>query len=230
MKELNEIYGDVIKLKADINNINEEIDRKKEIYESSIKNLMNDLFIKRAELDMIKNYKVSVRLGDLIEELENLFSLDRNVDKIDYKVRTTLSYFGKKSVEDLIKLNNDSKYSLGYNKNLLCVNLVGTKKTARYNYQPKSFLYTFYLPLDLEAIQSDGKNLLEHSSIETSRENGRKCYTVVVDKNIDDLILDIDMDTLLSCNKPSFYPADKFRDAIDNCLDKESVKIKKRQS
>lgn len=229
MKDLNEIYNDVIRLKADINNINDQIDKKKELFENSINNLMNKLFIKKAELDMIKNYKISIRLGDLIDELERLFSLDRCVDKIDYRVTTTLSYFGKKSNEELIRINNESKYSLGYCKNLLCINIAGTKKTARYNYQPKSFLYNFYLPLDLEAVQNDGKTLLEHCNIETSRENGKKCYTIVVDKNIEDLILDIDMDTLLTCNKPKFYPADKFRNAVDNCLDKESVKIKKRQ-
>lgn len=229
MNELNETFKKVMQLKADINNINYKIDKKKQEFNNSIRDLNNELFLKKVELDAIKDWKISVKFGDLVDELLELFNLDKNVDNINFNITTSISYYGKKTADELIKLNNNSKYGIGYSKNYLYILLEGTKKTARYNYQPKSFMYSIFLPLDFEAIQADGKSLLEHSSVRIGRENNKKYSSVIVDKNVNDLILDIDMKTLMNVNKPTFYPADMFREAVGRCLDKQNVIVKKRQ-
>lgn len=229
MNEFNKMFDTVMKLKTEINNITYEIDKKEQEFNNSIKSLKEELISKKKELDSIRDYKVSVRFGDLIDELLKIFNLDRNVDNINYNVSTSVSFSGKKNVDEIIKLNNDSKYGLGYGKNYMYILLEGTKKTARYNYQPKSFAYSIFLPLDFENIQADGKSLLEHSSVKTERDNNKKNNTIVIDKNIDDLILDIDLNTLLSVNKPNFYPANLFRNAVGNCSKNKKVKTKKRQ-
>lgn len=229
MNEINEMFKCVINLKKDINKLNAEILRKKEAFEESIKDLNKELLFKKAELDAVKDYKVSVRFGDLVDELLELFNLDKNVDKINYNISTSISFYGKKSAEELIKLNNDSKFGLGYGKNYLYILLEGIKKTARYSYQPKSFMYSIFLPLDFEAIQADGKSLLDHSSVRIGKENNKRYSSIIVNKNVDDLILDIDLNTLMYVNKPTFYPADMFREAIGRCVEKENIKVKKRQ-
>lgn len=229
MNEFNELYDTVMKLKTDINNITYEIEKKGQEFSNSIVNLTEELRSKQKELNEIKDYKVIIRLGDLIDELLKIFNLDKNIDTVNCNVSTSISYFGKKSKDEIIKLNNDSKYGLGYGKKFMYILIEGTKKTARYSYQPKSFIYSIFLPLDFEKIQADGKNLLEHSSIKAERDNKKKNNTIIIDKNVEDLILDIDLNTLLSVNKPNFYPANLFRNAVGNCYKKEQVKVKKRQ-
>ena len=229
MSELNELFQRVMKLRAEVNNINAEINRRKLEFDESIRDLNNDLFLKKVELDAINDYKVSIRLGDLIDELLDLFNLDKDADKINYNVTTSISFYGKKNMDDIIRLNNNSKFGLGYSKNLLYILMEGTKKTARYDYQPKSFMYSIFLPLDLEAIQADDKSLLEHCSLKVSRDFNRKSSSLVVDRNVEDIILDIDMNVLLNTNKPSFYPADAFREAVGRCIEKKDIRAKKRQ-
>lgn len=229
MSELNEMFEKVMSLRVSVNNINAEIIRKREEFDASIKNLKDELLLKKVELDAMMDYNVVVRFGDLVDELVNLFNFDYSVDKINYNISTSVNYYGKKDKNELISLNNNSKYRMGYNKDSLYVYLDGTKKTARYNYQPKSFSYSFFLPLDLEAIQADGKSLFEHCSVKISKDYYKKQSSLVVDKNVEDLLLNIDMKTLLNSNKTSFFPADMFREAVGRCLEKDKIKIKERQ-
>lgn len=155
---------------------------------------------------MNKNSDIRVRFGDLISEL------NKNFDCTEYSIITTMGDNGSKSLKEVL-----NKYNLESYYQRMIVSIKGN-----------NFNYRFFLPFRIDDIDINGRLLLEHLDVNVAN-NGKKnsiYSTVVVSKDIDDVILNIDDTVLNRCEDINFYPSEVFKNAV-NCLSiKKKVKRK----
>lgn len=208
--DINQYLERIINLRNEISLINNDINIKREEFAKLIEQLNYQINIRRRELDMLQeNAHFPVRLGDLIFELSNFSGLD--IHSIDVSLKTNVMFLGSYNFVEMVNLYKNSK------KNYYIRMQIDSKET---NGKDIKFSYFSFLPIDFNAIQEDGKTLLEHCSLVTTEMFDGNYTEIVIDKDIDDVILYFDLSYLQMNETVSWYPADLFTQVIINCINK----------
>lgn len=167
----------------------------------------------------IKDYyngkQVSVRLGDLISSVSWLSQVDASNAYLSLIVN--FSYEGEHSYEEMVEIIDDlnQRKMLGN-----CEASFELLDLSFEDYPPNpKFCYSDKLLLNLNSIQVDGKRLLEHcSTLVKCDERGKKSTTLVVDKDIEDVLVIFDLKKL-NKERDYWYPVDLIRQAIIDCVE-----------
>lgn len=169
-------------------------------------------------LMFLEQSTVSVRLGDLMEELVSLTGIAEPSISINTKTRPIFTFSGKCSKE-VSKLIN----TMNHGFDIEWMVLLHGKRLVR---DPISFTYLIKSTSNLTDIQSDGKTLLEHCTVDIEFDALMKRYytNLYVGKNIDDLVLNILLSDLVREDTVNWYPADVITQAIINCVEKSQEK------
>ena len=143
------------------------------------------------------NNVVSIRFGDLISELS------KNCENIEYNIITTMGDSGSKSLKEVL-----SKYNLENTYQRMIVSIKGDDK----------FKYRFFVPFMATDVDSNGGLLIDHLDVNVASNGKKKSIysTVVVNKDIDNIMLNIDDAVINRCEDINFYPVDSFREIIKN--------------
>ena len=143
------------------------------------------------------NNVVSIRFGDLISELS------KNCENIEYNIVTTMGDSGSKSLKEVL-----SKYNLENTYQRMIVSIKGDDK----------FKYRFFVPFMITDVDSNGGLLIDHLDVNVASNGKKKSIysTVVVNKDIDNVMLNIDDAVINRCEDINFYPVDSFREIIKN--------------
>lgn len=168
---------------------------------------------------------VSVRLGDLIDELVNLTGIDMSNVMINANVIQLLSLPGNRS-EEVSKSLNTTYGNFRFNHGIL-ISGKGMSSGSLL------FCYLIHLNSMLSDVQADGKTLLEHCTVDVEYDMVDKniCTSLNIKDNIDDLILRIPLSKLASDSNAGWYPADLMIQAIINCVEKSQEKeVSKKRS
>lgn len=155
---------------------------------------------------MNNNSDIRVRFGDLVSELE------KNSDYTEYGIITTMGDSGSKSLKEVL-----NKYNLESSYQRMIVSIKGN-----------NFNYRFFLPFRIDDVDTNGRLLLEHLDVNVAN-NGKKnsiYSTIVVSKDIDNIMLNIDDTVLNRCEDINFYPNEAFINAVNNLSIKKKVKRK----
>ena len=171
------------------------------------------------------NCSVSVRLGDLIDELVNLTDIDVSNVMINANAIQLLSLPGDRS-EEISKLLDTTYSDSRFNRGVL----ISGKGPL-----PSSLLFCYLIKFNsrLSDVQADGKTLLEHCVVDVEYDLvNEKYYTKLnIKDNIDDLILRIPLSKLASDPNQEWYPADLMTQAVINCVEKSQEKeVSKKRS
>lgn len=157
---------------------------------------------------------VSIRLGDLVEELAYL--IDTDVSNIGVEIKSNVKFCGKTSLDTMSELFSNKKMQSYWDVLLI-------DESRDY----PSFCYQMNFKLDLNEEQADGKTFLEHCSNEIMYDSYlNKCFTILcIGKNRDDIILNIPLNSLFNslCTE-KWYPNDLIIKAIVNCLERDNIK------
>ena len=88
------------------------------------------------------------------------------------------------------------------------------------------FTYLIRLNAKFTDVQSDGKTLLEHCTAKVIYDARAREYRtdLYIDRNINDLILNIPLSYLVRESENNWYPADLMRQAVINCEEKSKEK------
>ncbi len=158
---------------------------------------------------------VSIRLGDLIEELAYLKEI--KTSEVSVIIDPIIFFSGNYSIRQMSKLINTIYYDYIIN---LVVELSGNYKKD--NSMITLFNYLIRLNAKFSDIESDGKTLMEHCTAKgiydaRAREYRTELY---VDRNINDIVLNIPLSYLVRETDSSWYPVDLITQAIINCRGK----------
>ena len=164
------------------------------------------------EFNTLGQNTVSIRLGDLVNELSKLSQV--SVSNIEVKIETNISFWGKHNLKKIAEM-------LDYIKMQSRWDVVLNDKSM----DKQSFCYQMFFKLNLDEVQADGKTLLEHCTYEIkSSDYSDKYYTMLhIDRNIDDIILNIPLRDLAigntnAINEGKWYPSDLIMRAVINCV------------
>ena len=157
---------------------------------------------------------ISIRLGDLVKELANLVGID---DKdIGVEVKNDCILDGEYNKSSILSNKIKKYYWNDYWKVILFLN----KK-----YQ--SFCYQMVFKLNLNDVQNDGKTLLEHCTVTVEHVGFGECYTFInINKNIDDLVLNIPISDLIRDSATTWYPVELINQAVGNCVERSNIAVK----
>ena len=173
---------------------------------------------------MSNNNKVGVypvKFRDLVNELAKSCEMDYKKDMIGFYVTTSVCYYGRYNLDELIKLMNDKDFNFRYGNDYLHVTMYG-KKGSKY-----VFFYNFKLKLNYDEIQADGRLLKDYLKVNRGGEynNYLNYSSIGIDDNIDNLVLYFDDDILSKEEKTDFFPSELLRNAVDNCSKSCNKKI-----
>lgn len=146
---------------------------------------------------MNNNSDIRVKFGDLISELEKKYG------NIDYNIITTMGDSGSKSLKEVL-----SKYNLDSTYQRMIVTINADDK----------FKYRFFIPFTIADTDANDKMLVEHLDVNVSNNGKKKSLytTVVVSKDVENVMLNID-DTILNReNDINFYPNNDFKNIVNN--------------
>lgn len=169
-------------------------------------------------LMFLEQSTVSVRLGDLMEELVSLTGIAEPSININTKTKPIFTFSGKCSKE-VSKLIN----TMNHGFDIEWMVLLHGKRLVR---DPISFTYLIKSTSNLTDIQSDGKTLLEHCAVDIEFDVLMKRYytNLYVGNNIDDLVLNTLLSDLVREDTANWYPADVITQAVINCVEKSQEK------
>lgn len=206
LKMSNELYNRVVMAKIDYNDYIS-------MMENSISTCRNELALKKEELDLLKETKISVRMGDLLEEISILSGISR--DDLNVKLETNLLFRGFSKHFD--------KHSL-YNRGILCsIHIEGKNLKTR-----DVVNYITILPIESGLIQNEDGSLGEHCTLKYEISYGERYTRVIFDQNIDDIVFDFSLMHLVAKENLGWYPANLFTKAVVNCDKKKNIDHKKR--
>lgn len=176
-----------------------------------------DIDKRQQELDDLTDSGIVVRLGDLLNEISRLTGFDRNDIKVI--INTLISYKGKYDRYGISCLRANGRSDLAINDECTLSITISSGDKDSFG----GFLYpNIYVPFDFNDIQADGKMMYEHMNvchrIDSKTKEGYTTY--IVDKNIDDLILNIPFEYLTYPDNMDWYPAYIFTQAVIHCGDK----------
>lgn len=135
---------------------------------------------------------------------------------MELELGTTVVYRGKKSLDILVNMMNDS-----YARYSIVGNFTEVKiSSSNWKLSDLDFCYKFKVPFDLDKIQADGKTLLEHCSARSHFIIEELISEIIINKNIFDVILDFNLEFLLRQDGEEYFPVNLLNQAILNCLNK----------
>lgn len=153
---------------------------------------------------------VSIRLGDLIEELANL--LEINLSDIMVNIYCNTIFSEERTIEEIVKSINQ--------RTIKEDNDIFWRLMLYSNKEEHSFCYKMLFKADLNSKQKDGKTLLEHCTIIPWT-----VYTCLkVNEDYDDLLINIPLSYLTIDSDSFWYPADVITQAVINCVEKSQEK------
>lgn len=160
---------------------------------------------------------VSIKMGDLIEELAFLKDID--VSNISVVIDPIISFSGNYSMKQVSELINTIYYDYIIN---LVVELTGNCETN--SSMMTLFTYLIRLNAKFTDVQSDGRTLLEHCTAKVIYDARAREYRtdLYIDRNINDLILNIPLSYLVRESESNWYPADLMRQAVINCVERNN--------
>lgn len=172
---------------------------------------------KKQEVNDLTDSGIVVRMGDLLNEISRLTGFDRNEMKVN--VDTLIAYYGKydRFQMSCLRANGRSDLTIRDECELSITISSGENNLLG------GFLYpNIYVPFDFNDIQADGKMMYEHMDIchRIDPKTKEEYTTYVVDKNIDDLILNIPFEYLTYPDDMDWYPAYIFTQAVIHCGDR----------
>jgi len=223
LKILKKLKKNIGLLKSDIKNENE---RKKKVIshfkqelancEMNLSFLQEELDISRKEICSMANVLVSVRLGDLLYEITKLSGIGNS--DIRVKVDTDLELLGIHSEGEMFNLFNQSEGN--YNV-ILMIEGVNVNKSGL-------VMYLTHFPLNRDLKEKNNGSLLNHCSTKVVNNFGRVYTKVVIDKDIEDIVINFKLYHLDKLESYYWYPSELFTQAVINCLNKDNKKSKKR--
>ena len=221
---VNEYLNELEEKRDEISSIGKEIEDKRREYEEIIGQLNAAFNNKRKEIANLKKIVISVRLGDLIDELSWLSGV--SVDDICVSIKFNRDF---SNIDEMFKLIDEVRND---NKSYFVNNVrfrLWTKITTLDN-SFVSFDYFAFLRFDMNSLQRDGKKLIEHclsNNIEPYT-NGELSVEFSVEKDFQDIICDFNLGYLEMKDNTSWYPTDLFRQAIINCSQRSyNIKVDK---
>ena len=169
---------------------------------------------------------ITLRLGDLIDELSKLSGIDKSEIKPSFE--TYIYTTGKKPVEKDVVLRESKKRK----SRIMYLKIDGGKKSSD-NYFVYDYLYT---PMNFDEIQADGKTLFDHceavwNHIDDMEWKDIDTYLEVY-YDLDDIICHLNLNNIMDLDESpnTFYPKNLFTKAILNCaLKSEENTIKSKQ-
>lgn len=180
-------------------------------YEMAVMPLREEFNSILKESSMIGNNIVFVKLGDLLEEI--CWLSETNVEDLDVSLVSNISLIGEYNKEEFLKYVKD------YRMNFML---------SGFNTSGYSFNYITSLSMDLDSIQADAKDLKEHCSVITKKHLNGKMYTeLVVDKDIENIILGINLNLLCLDTSATWRYADLFTQAVLNCEERYNQRLYK---
>ena len=199
-------------IRHNLANRNSRIEDKVRKFEEKIKKMSKELTKVRNRIYSLEMTPVSVRLGDLIDELANLTDIDASNVMINANAIQLLSLPGNCS--EAMSKSLDAMYgNFRFNHGIL-ISGKGTPSGSLL------FCYLIHLNSMLSDVQADGKTLLEHCTIMPWT-----VYTCLkVNEDYDDLLINIPLSYLTIDSDPFWYPADVITQAVINCVEKSQEK------
>lgn len=222
LKILKKLKKSISSLKNEIDNEN---DRKKKIIsnykqeladcEMNLSLFKEELLLVRKEICSKSNTLISVSLGDLVHEISKLSGI--NGDNIRVKLDTDIELLGVHSENEMFNLFNqvDGDYNI-----VLLIEGGNVNKSSLITYLTR-------IPLDNE-LKEINKGLLGHCSRKIVNNFGKVYTRIVLDKDINDIILNFRLYHLDKLESYSWFPSELFTQAVVNCLSKANKKAKKK--
>ena len=203
--------------KMKIKSIVNEMDDKTQEYEKEMKCLSDKIINKRKEVDEIESKIVTIRLGDLIDELSWLSGND--ACDIETSIKFSMDF---NSMEDFFEFIDEIQDT---GKNCLISNVrfeIKCKKKKN-NDESISFDYFTFMDFNLGMVQSSGYLLINHGlcSFESYTTTDEITVNFSLEKNRDDILCNFKLGDLNKENNYSWYPADLFIQAIFNINKRE---------
>lgn len=194
--------------KKEMNAIVRDMEKMRQDYETSIAPLKEEFSSMIKESNKIGSNVVYVKLGDLLEEI--CWLSETNVEDLDVSLVSNISLLGEYTKEEFLKYARDTEdYMLNF-------------RLSGVNTNGYSFNYVTSLSMSFDNIQADDKLLEEHCSIVTRKNLGGKDYTqLVVDKDIENIILGLNLNLLCLDTSAIWKPADLFAQAVLNCVERK---------
>lgn len=158
------------------------------------------------KIDSLEKKVVSIRLGDLIEELANVAEISTTDITVD--IWPGIIFKGEhtsQEMSELIKQRATKEHSDMWYLKLSSISYYCKKECT--------FCYEMMINVDLNSRQADGKTLLEHCTVVPW--NGH--VLLEFDGNYDDLSFNISLSYLTIESDPLWCPADLMTQAVINC-------------
>lgn len=215
-------YIDELKVRnSEISSINMEIKNKTEEYEGVIGKLNERLSSQMKDVQNLKNTKIFIKIGELIDELSWLSGI--SVDKIKVEMKFNMKF---SNLDEFFQFTDDVKARDIKNIRLR----LWSDNENIYN----NFDYFMFLSMDTNFICSDGKRLIEHFSalLKPFSCCDELDVTFSVNDNFNNIIFNLNLGEIEHTDNSSWYPSDLFSQAVFNCVqrdyDRRVDKIRKR--
>ena len=166
---------------------------------------------------------IPVKLRDLINEMVRLCDMNSREDSIGFYITTSVCFYGKYNLEEMINLMNNKDFNFRYGHDYLHLILYGIKNNKF------KFLYNTQLKLNFDELENDGRTLLDYSKVINGNEHLKKLNysSIQINPDIDNLILYFDEKTINSEDKKDFFPKDLLKTAVNNCYNNNLKKVKR---
>ena len=204
-------------------------------FEKAMHTLRKKLEHLLSEFHLLYNDSVSVRFGDLINELSRLTGI--KVSNIEVNTYYNVVFNGGYTRHTINELLDSANISIRYGGDESRPNFDVVLKDSTFGSDADrcAFLYFIRSNVKLDEVQADGKMFLEHctatKSVDYINFERQEYTTLNVKKNIPDLILKISLkDLVRGSDTKCWYPADIMKQAVINCVarSKEREASKKR--
>ena len=156
---------------------------------------------------------ITVKLGDLINELSILSGIDQSKIKVSFS--TGIYIIGKKPVDKDTLLKHNQKL----NRRIMSLTLKGGKI-----YNDNHFIYTYLdTPMNFDEIQADGKSLYDHCEAVWGHIDDMEWKDIDTDLeiyyDIENIICHLNLNEIIKKEEyeNSYYPKDLLTNALLNC-------------
>ncbi len=191
--------------------------------EEKLKPLIQDIHEAECEIESINNLLdlngygkseiITVKLGDLINELSILSGIDKSKIKVSFS--TGIYIIGKKPVDKDTLLKHNQKL----NRRIMSLTLKGGEI-----YNDNHFIYTYLdTPMNFDEIQADGKSLYDHCEAVWGHIDDIEWKDIDTDLevyyDIENIICHLNLNEIIKKEEyeNSYYPKDLLTNALLNC-------------
>lgn len=191
--------------------------------EEKLKPLKQDIHEAECEIESINNLLdlngygeseiITVKLGDLINELSILSGIDKSKIKVSFS--TGIYIIGKKPVDKDTLLKHNQKL----NRRIMSLTLKGGEI-----YNDNHFIYTYLdTPMNFDEIQADGKSLYDHCEAVWGHIDDIEWKDIDTDLevyyDIENIICHLNLNEIIKKEEyeNSYYPKDLLTNALLNC-------------